>query len=226
MIRRRRVMFAFLWAIIVVVIGLSWQLYRVLSAPPPDCYCWNYRGYWFNPESHGGTFTADADGARHTVGQPSRYEHTLWLYGNSGMQDPYTLDALTTASQLQKLLLAHGLSWRVVNYSAGGQSVLGELAWLRDTPVQRGDVVVFIDGEVERTDPAYYAKVVERAQCYAVSVNAVWFHFVQPTSEKALDRLSGPRLSVPLSGFVETVHMNTTGDTILAHELFAAITTF
>lgn len=78
-------------------------------------------------------------GERRTVGQPTHYQHTIWLYGNSVLFGFKVADDDTIASRLQALLP----TYRVVNHSAIGQSYRGQLAWLKADKVAPGDVVVF-----------------------------------------------------------------------------------
>lgn len=100
-------------------------------------------------------------GVRRTVGQPSSAlaEHTLYLYGNSVAFGLFVPDADTIASRLQALMR----EWRVVNLSASGQSVRGQLAWLEMTPVRVGDAVVFLDGSTESWGAYHRARPVAPA---------------------------------------------------------------
>lgn len=90
-------------------------------------------------------------GSRRTVGQPAHYAHTLWLFGNSVLEDVYTADSDTLASDLQKLFPLY----RVVNLGQNGYLLSAELARLHDTPIQHGDIVIFLDGAPD-AEAAFY----------------------------------------------------------------------
>ena len=85
------------------------------------------------------------NGARVTTHQPMNSIHTLWLFGNSVAYGLFVPDDDTIASRLQSLF-PH---WRIVNQSTSGQSVRGQVAWLKQTPIKPGDIVVFVDGFTE-----------------------------------------------------------------------------
>lgn len=214
-----------------ILAGIGLRLYADAHPPASDCFCLNPHGYWQNPESHAGAKTYDADGSRHTARQPAHYEQTIWLFGNSGTEDPFVDDAHTMASQLQALLLASGYRWRVVNHSVGGQKISGELAWLKDTPVRPGDMVVFIDGSMDRlidTPLPRYQASIESARAYAHQAGALFYHFAQPYIDPAwcCAQMGAPRLYVPPGDFVDTSHMTAAGDSIVALALYRALTTF
>lgn len=115
-----------------------WRADRPADAP-------SYRfmdGGYTEPEDHDTVLYHIRNGERRTVGTPAHYDHTVWMFGNSGLLGFKVTDDATVPSQLQALLPG----WRVVNRSAEAQRIRGELNWLRATPVQPGDVVIFYDG--------------------------------------------------------------------------------
>lgn len=237
MLKRRRQRHRITFAVIVSLIGLLAvvviPLIQVLSAPDPLKYMPAYlrsearqfgtllstTGYWYTAKFHGRYYNINANGERRVLGQPIRFAHTLWLFGNSGTFDPFVPDSATMASDLQLLLDRAGYTMRVVNRSAGGQKISGELAWLKDSPVQPGDVVVFIDGAMNLDTPERNASLIASARAYSRHIGATFYRFVQPS----ITPLPGG-IDVPASGFVEGVHMNAYGDVITARWIFDALT--
>lgn len=237
--RRNRIAFAIALIAVVIVADLAAQFYRVYSAPPPlpfpgpaylaaEYHQLNEHltdaGYWMTNEYHGAYYNFNADGERRVVGQPSRYLHTVWLFGNSGTQDPYVSDAQSMASQLQAMLPIY----RIVNRSAGGQLLSGEVAWLRETPIRPGDAVAFIDGAMDasaKTPPERYLALIAEGRTYAARHGASLLHFIQPYIDGHYsDALPGQRLYVPPADFFDSAHTNADGDTLVARALFDALT--
>ncbi len=104
----------------------------------------DYQGHWFTVEGH----------LRRTVGQPSDYEHTIYLYGDSTIFDLYVPDDLTIASQLQKFS-----RYRVVNMGQPGGSVVSMYERLNTmNDLKSGDIVVFYDGLSDARSIYYVAK--------------------------------------------------------------------
>lgn len=125
--------------------------------------------YWSERDFHGDYFNID-NGVRHTVAQPTNAAYTVWLFGNSTLFGMYNADTDTAASQLQTLLNQSGYRVRVVNLATKGQNASGELARLHDTPIQRGDVIVFVDGLIDAEimmacDPNNYALAIMKVGC-------------------------------------------------------------
>jgi hypothetical protein len=177
----------------------------------------DYKGTWYNV----------TDGRRLVIGVPAHYDHTIWLFGNSGIFDPYVPDAYTAASQLQALANAAGYRYRVVNLGVDAASIVSEYQRLKYTAVKPGDVVVFIDGAIDvqgNTPVSQYWSSVAKAKVYALGLGAAWYHFVQPYASARLAPLGGNQISVPPTMFVDDgAHMNEHGDAIAAHAIYAAI---
>lgn len=162
----------------------------------------------FVPDDFHGQFITVESGQRRTVGQPQRYTHTVWLFGNSSVFDYDVADADTIASQLQAML--QGV--RVVNLGVAGEQIFQELLREKAAALNPGDAVIFIDGALEsrsaRTcdwqvpsaliqvmcdatntlpsrnlDSAVvdYLSAQGKARAYARSHGALFLHFLQPT---------------------------------------------
>ncbi|MEP7285331.1 MAG: hypothetical protein ABI947_06140 [Chloroflexota bacterium] len=99
----------------------------------------DYHGRYINYE----------DSSRHTSYQPDRWTHTVWLFGNSALVSPMMIDSDTIPSQLQLLLNQYGYGWRVVNKGITAYTAKQELAHLKETTIQPGDMVIFYDGVKE-----------------------------------------------------------------------------
>lgn len=260
-IMKRRVVFAILVTIAISSTELGARLALVLASPNHPAVIspefallkehLNTEGFWVQSDYHGSFYNVD-DGARRTVGQPAIYDRTLWLFGNSATFDLYAPDALTSASQLQAQLSRSGYRWRVMNLSVNGQVSSGELLRLEHTAVNRGDLVLFVDGymdlipspqcstqlavawwlcnwawSIEHVPAAVsrYTQVIETASLYVNQRHASFFHVVQPYIDPHyLDRLPGLHLQVPSCFFVDTAHMTEQGDQILGRQLFDALT--
>lgn len=229
--RRRNLLIAFGIGLL-IAIGTGFYLAQKLKIAAAGCMdCWSINGYWRNHEDHSGPRTFDANGARHTTGQPDVYTLTVWIYGNSAMEDPLHPDNDTTASQLQALLTRRGYMWRVVNMSAPGQLAAGSLAWLRDTDIRPGDLVIFVDGSVDRlvkTPLIRYHATITAAEASAHARGARFYHFVQAYIDPAwcCAAFGAPRLNVPKVDFAEESHMTPTGAAIVAQTFFNVLTPF
>jgi hypothetical protein len=96
----------------------------------------NFHGRWFNT----------VNGARLTLGQPPKPDHTLWLLGGSAVYNAEVPDAFTVASQLQNLLNKKNLNWAVQNAGTPGATSADETQHLKLLPLKPGDIVVLLDG--------------------------------------------------------------------------------
>lgn len=183
-------------------------------------------GWWAAQEYHGIWYNFNAGGERLVIGTPTHYTHTIWLYGNSGLQDPYVPDAYTAASQLQAFLPAY----RIVNRGSGAQLVSGELAWLKASPPAPGDMVIYVDGMMDilgKTSAARYWQQVYGAQEYTRSRGAMFLHFLQAYADPDyMDAYGKPFVDVPSGDFLDGPHINERGDAIVAAALYRALTTF
>jgi hypothetical protein len=84
---------------------------------------------------------------RRTTDQPSQARNRVWLFGGSTMFCQEVPDDLTIGSHLQRLVNDAGCGiWRVENLGTPSMTIAQHLGRLRDTPVSRGDVVIFYDG--------------------------------------------------------------------------------
>lgn len=259
----KRVLIAAALALFIVTTEFSARLYVVLHSPhidvPPESNPEITQiserltddGYWVVNDFHGGFYNID-NGARRTAGQPTAYTHTLYLFGNSGTFDPYVPDHLTMASQLQARLVETGFQWRVVNLAVSGALSSDEALRLKHTPLQAGDIVIFIDGAMDNKthedcdtrlatwqllcnaywlafpgtpDVTRYVRNGQQAQVYAQAHGAQFYRFVQPYSiAEAMAKWPGRHLIVPPQGFVEGSHLNARGDSLLAAQIFDALT--
>lgn len=109
------------------------------------------------PHDFSGTWFTTRDGLRHTVGQPERAVHTVYLFGGSTLFNAEVPDAHTVASQLQSLLnQRHPSMWRVENYGASSVNAAQQLERLRSIPLRAGDMVVFYDGVNDAVQGVFY----------------------------------------------------------------------
>ena len=80
-------------------------------------------------------------GERVTVGQPERYERTIWFFGPCLVIGNYVADEYTIESRLQKLLNERGLPVRVVNSGCWGGNV-SNVGRISTTAFRKGDIIV------------------------------------------------------------------------------------
>lgn len=234
--RTRHVAFAVVLALVIIVLDLSITFYRVYSASrtQPKFDAWYYAGvtpltteyreltvtladgYWITSEHHGQFFNFNANGERLVTEQSTHYVYTLWLFGNSQMVGIYVSDADTTASHLQALMP----NVRIINRSTPSQTIAGELAWLRQTPVRAGDSVMFIAGW--QASPVTYWHTVDLARAYVLDHHAHFFNVVQPPSE--IDAIRPSSFNLPASDFLEGPHLNARGEADYAYALYDVLT--
>ncbi len=183
--------------------------------------------YW-RVLDYAGTAYHYQNGERIVPAAPADYTHTLWLFGNSGIEDPYLPDRLTAANVLQQALLGAGYRWRVVLRAAGGQKLRGQVAWLRETPIQVGDSVVFVDGAMDDlTDVGDFNAVADEAQRWTLSHGAAWYHFLQPHHDwRRPAAMRGVALYVPPDLFIESGHLDERGAVLEARQIYDWITIF
>jgi cytidyltransferase-like protein len=84
------------------------------------------------------------NGERLTIGQPEEYRKCIYFFGACLVVGPYTEDAHTIESYLQKLINDNGYKIKVVNYGSWSD----ELSLLRricQTNFKRGDIAVVFD---------------------------------------------------------------------------------
>lgn len=250
MSRRRRLHRHVVFAVAVSLVGLltvvGVPLVQVLSVSSYTHAYAEYEripvvmgaNYWL-PEDFRGEYFTVINHIRVTVGQPAHYTRTLWIFGNSATFDLYVDDAQSQASQLQALLNTHGYRVRVVNMAVGSYRISAEVARLRDTPIRPGDVVVFFDGGADAKDiiendadrsatAARFRQYATQARLYSTQHGATFYHFLQPYIDTSYQdiytQFGGQQIDVPATGFIETMHMNADGDTIVARKLFDALT--
>jgi hypothetical protein len=254
-----RLVFAVVIMLVLVGGEFSARLHLILSAPGPEqpAYLqteWQSIPVYMSPDGwafrdfHGRYYNID-NGLRRVTRQPLVYTSTVYLYGNSGMFDPDVPDEATTASQLQALFNAQGYPVRVVNRAMTGVTVSGELIRLKETPIQRGDTVLFVDGAMDITNPSCdsnlavltvvcqsvprptgydkvgdYLRTIERAHVYATSRGVYFYKLVQPCAGWHGMTPFGAAIDVPADDFVNGCHMSPAGDAIAARALFDALT--
>lgn len=245
----KRTAVAFIFGISIALIYLAALFYRVYATPVPRTPI-NAEydripvvmgaNYWLPGDFHGVYFTID-NGIRRTVGQPVDYGYTIWIFGNSSTFDWNVTDADTMTSQLQSLFNAAGYHARIVNMAVPSYRLSTELARLRDTRIQPGDIVIFIDGAAEgravivngdslQATVVAYSHFLSQAQAYSAAHHALFFHFIQPYVDDSLQSfyslIPGHQIRIQQSGFVELAHLNELGDALVAGALYRAITEF
>lgn len=176
-------------------------------------------GYW-KVKDYDGTYYHFNNGERLVIGAVEA-PHTLWIFGNSGFQDPWLTDDNTAATRLQAFLRPY----RISNRSAGGQVIRGQLAWLRETPVKPGDIVVFIDGATDA--PNDVRGLLIQAERYTRSQGASWWHFRQAYIDPAkVAMMPGIPLNIPREGFIESSHLDQKGAIIEARQIYDWMTVY
>lgn len=111
---------------------------------------WRYDQNVYTPDDYTGYYFNVHDGYRVTVGQPSEYQRTIWLFGSSTTFDTAVADKYTLASQLQAFTAD-----RVVNVGMWAASTTLQVIRLRTMPIQAGDIVIFYNGLTDANGPAY-----------------------------------------------------------------------
>jgi len=86
------------------------------------------------------------DGWRETTDVPEHVIHNLYLLGGSTVQCLEVADRHTVASHLQRLLNSSNQSIRVFNRGFSGMTLARNLEFLKNTTLQRGDLVVVLFG--------------------------------------------------------------------------------
>jgi hypothetical protein len=175
-------------------------------------------GFWRIPQHSGVYYNFNAQGERLIPGPPIHPRHTLWFFGNSQLVAPYVSDGQASLALVQALL-PH---LRVVNRSAGGQAVSGELAWLKETQTQPGDGVVFISGSGD--SEGEYHRVMELAKAYAASRGLIFLSIVQP-SRDGKQPAGKPAFSLPAIDFTDNVHLTSKGEVDFGLSLYRLLTT-
>ncbi len=183
--------------------------------------------YW-KITDYQGTAYHFKNGERWIPVAPASYEHTFWLFGNSGLVDVWLPDNLTAANLLQQLMSTAGCQCRIVNRSTNAQNINGERLWLADTPLRIGDVVIFIDGAMDtKTDTQRFNEVSNEARLYATRHGALFYHFLQPHYDwRPSAGMNGTPLYIPPQMFVETAHMDEHGAALEAREIYNTLTVF
>lgn len=205
-------------------------------------------------EDYRGDDYSVVDGERGVTGQPAKYRHTLWIFGNSATFDPYTHDSETMASRLQSLLP----NVRVMNLSMPSATASYELARLKLIPLYPADTVMFIDGTgdggfVQRScpdgfdflsntalyklacqtltphnDPATmgrYWRLIDDAQVYTTSRGAGFEHLIQACQHSELPD-KGYHLTALSEDYIDDCHFNVGGDIRIAREVYDYLTRF
>lgn len=173
-------------------------------------------GYW-KIEDFAGRFYNFRDGERVVKGgEQARYN--LWIFGNSGSADIFLPDRQTVAQYLQYRLPAY----RVRNRAAFYQAIAGQLAGLRETPVQKGDLVIFLDGQNINDDTP---RLLAQAEQFTKARGAAFIHFQQPYITPLSGR-SGIPIYVPSEYIVDTSHLDAKGAALAARQMIDAITIY
>lgn len=169
-----------------------------------------------------GRFYNFSGGERRVIGARTDAPHTLWIFGNSGAMDLYLADQDTFASKLQRLMPGY----YVRNRSAWGQLAIGQTTWLEESPVQRGDLVLFIDGFSDELRPERVQPAVDRAERYARVRGAGFWHFRQPSAQPFVFTAQGIPIDIPVEYFLEYAHLNERGTIIEAWLVYNELTVY
>ena len=94
-----------------------------------------------------GEFLNVVNGVRRTTDQPGTYENTLYLFGGSSVFGQEVPDHHTIPSYLQRLVNSRlGGKYKVENYGVVAYIAQQQTARLLDTPLEKGDIIVYLDG--------------------------------------------------------------------------------
>lgn len=166
---QRRIVFAAMLALAIVVIEIGARIWLLLNTPEP-IYTYRqhaaayrdstYFGAAFRAEQmawgasqhfdesgltvstfHGQYFNHDGR-IRRTVGQPAHASHTLYMIGTSTTLNGEVPDEYTIASYLQTQLT----DYKVVNLGTSGTNARQQIVILKEQPLTTGDLVVFYGG--------------------------------------------------------------------------------
>lgn len=255
----KRIAIAIVLALSIVTVEFGAHLYLSLTVFGPDVDAELLRefakitshldenGIWRYDDFSGIYYHVD-HGLRRTIGQPVIFRHTIWLFGNSAVFDAYVADRDTIAARLQADLP----NIRVVNMGINGVTAAQEYLYLRQTPVQPGDIVIFMDGVEELNRPcssprlafiqvlcntltnqyppqniAKWQKVEDETRRYARLRGAMFIHLIQATYNNVLAAFPGKHLYLPDGGFVDSCcHLNANGDRLVADQIFQVLSEF
>ena len=103
-------------------------------------------GYWIVDDFDGKYFKVK-DGIRYTVNQPN-VSRTVWLFGNSAMFGLTVGTGQTIADYLQ----SQARDYKVVNLGMIAADATLQTIRLKQTNIRPGDIVVFMDGNVDAID--------------------------------------------------------------------------
>lgn len=252
----KRILIAVAFAVLLLSIDSAIRLVLVLHAPrlaPLPHLDEKLTFRLDGTDDHTGIMFNVQNNIRLTVGQPVVYTRTVWIYGNSGAFGMNVADADTMESRLQALLNETGYRWRVVNTATPGERISGELTRLRDSPVKRGDIVIFDDGVMDLVgnrctdnrfaimqlfcqisydafnanvnDLSRFEIVVQQVKVFANTHGVTLYHFIQPTPYPMFVRgASGIHLQVPDDMLSDAAHLTEDGERLEAHQIFDALT--
>ena len=110
-----------------------------------------------------GHFYNVVGGMRMTVGQPTKFSHTVYIFGPCTARGAMVSDENTIASFLQKHFNQAGGDWIVLNCGVGGGTNLeNSYRYVLSLPIKPGDVVIFIESGSFLEDETIDGKTVFR----------------------------------------------------------------
>ena len=163
--RRNRIVFALVYAVALFLLDSGARFVLAFHGPELKGYSSTLTAEIARvPRSFNGSYTVYGDfhglyynidnGFRRTVGQPTHYDSTIWLFGNSQTFDQAVPDAQTMASALQALYNANGFHVRIMNAGIEGAQVQEMYQRLLDIDVRPQDTVMFLDGGIDAYNSA------------------------------------------------------------------------
>ncbi len=163
-------------------------------------WVWDDRGYLLPGDFSGSYFTFQG-GIRHTVNQPNGDVPSLYLFGNSTLYDVAVPDALTIASQLQRLVP----QFRVENYGMASATTAQMVIRLRTLVLRPGDLVVFYTGAND-AQSVYNPAVNERLNNPPYPCATLWHRlsFLALVRLACTEVLLGEPLRLQEPGYVES----------------------
>lgn len=187
-------------------------------------------GIWI-PRNQAGRFVNIRDGYRVTVGQPTHYTHSVYLFGNSEVFGTLVKDNETIASALQRLMP----SARIVNVGITGAAIQSQIARLRTLRLYPGDVVVFVDG-VQDVERVYFGEakkaVLESYQAPTPFLfrQPVAFSLIEPERQDVYadvyPAIPGVVLNIPETDFLDFAHTNAQGNQLIARAIYDQLTIY
>lgn len=124
-------------------------------------------GLYFQMADTVGKYLNIQGGYRQTLGQPERYQGTIWCFGVCTTRGAYVSDDATIETYLQEHINREGLSYRVVNCGVAGQlGLMNDFRYILYTHFNPNDLIVCI-GDYGET--VYHQIQKQGGKCFSLS---------------------------------------------------------